>query len=345
MAISPVTYIYVGTEEPLAGDAQTELNSSDFHPDIFNFQSPHQLVSATDQFMQSNSSNDADHSNDHEHVITDMEESIDRPPLPITTSQASVHSTKMSFSDDGTSDSFFHQDDLQSAAGDDQHPSPHQLASADQSIESSPQPIAGSCLDGHITNDIHVGTEEPLAGDAQTELNSSDFHPDIVNFQSPYQLVSAADQFMQSNSLKPTNNAGYSNEHVITDMDNFTASSSQCSSEPAADSEDGHTTPSHPMMTPNQHGYCAPEVGIIMEPRVHSSSRLSSYSDYGAGEMDKPLPGDVLLKMDFDYCDDKLSPLPGDASPKLNSDIDHNGNFHQHYLTITATARLTVVIL
>ena len=80
--------------------------------------------------------------------------------LELTTSQSaqvSIHSAKMSFSDDGTSCSILHhQDGLQTVAGNNQHPSPHQLASADQSIESSPQPIAGSCLDGHITGDIYI---------------------------------------------------------------------------------------------------------------------------------------------------------------------------------------------
>ena len=137
---------------------------------------------------QSWESNTDDHTNYDRDIV-------DKPLSIGTASQASSHSTKVNLGDDATSDPLLHQDGLQSVAGD-QHLSPHQLASADQSIESSPQPIAGSCLDGHITDDVHVGTKEPLAGDARIELNSSDFHPDIINFQSPHQLSSAADPLM-----------------------------------------------------------------------------------------------------------------------------------------------------
>jgi hypothetical protein len=164
--------------------------------------------------------------------------------------------------------------------------------------------------------------------------------------QSPHKLASS-DQLMQSSSLtlKSTNSAACSNEHVcvvMEDADYFTALSSQCSSEQAAGSEDIHTSP---MMPP------APEIGIIMAPCAYSSPNPSGCHDYGVYQsatsnmnrtshyndcntsVDKPLPGDVLLELSFESCVDKMSPLPREASPVLNCDSD-DGNFQDSSLTI-----------
>ena len=215
-----------------------------------------------------------------DHTNHDQDNVVDKP-LPTPTSQASIHSTKMRFSDDGSSSAMAlphenHQEGEQPSS---------QLLTTDQFIESSSNPSRShsDCSNGHNITDHDVGTEKPQAADALPETSSSGFHPDTVQNAAEHHPSSPAhDQFLQSSSvksLKSDNGTGCSNEHVcitIEDTDYFTALSSQCSSEQAG---------SENVQTDTSHGAS----GITMEPCAHSRSRSSSHDYYGLFNSDETI--------------------------------------------------------